>query len=500
MKRQRNSIQCKRTYTNDDEQLNGEKSNECENEACTQVNKLTIYFSVHTERKQYCSINATFKEGKIRVDCMSYEVVLGRNEKDRKRLGTKGCVLVGKHYVKMGETSSLSNEIYMDVSRSHVVFLCGKRGSGKSFSLAVIAEGMAALQKEVRKNIGVLIMDTMGIYWSMKYPNERMRELLEQWGMSPQGLDIQLYAPYGKVTDMQNEGIPVDEGFSIRPADISPSHWPALFELDPSSGTGALLESTADVLSKKGSFSIDEFIEAIENSGADKDTIRAAKNLLGSAQRWGLFYKQATPIHKMVEPGKITVLDISPYAATSSAWNVRALVIGIVGEQLFEYRMRARKAEEYKALKQALSYQSDSGNTEPVIWMLIDEAHEFLPREGKTPATDALVTILREGRQPGLSLILATQQPGKIHTDVMTQSDIIISHRITAKADTDALGMLTQSYMRAGLDVLLNELPRMKGAAVVLDDNNEKLYSMQVRPRISWHGGDDPDALRGVDE
>lgn len=45
--------------------------------------------------------------------------------------------------------------------------------------------------------------------------------------------------------------------------------------------------------------------------------------------------------------------------------------------------------------------------------MLLDEAHEFLPDTGKTAATDALVTILREGRQPGVSLILATQQPGK---------------------------------------------------------------------------------------
>jgi DNA helicase HerA-like ATPase len=132
--------------------------------------------------------------------------------------------------------------------------------------------------------------------------------------------------------------------------------------------------------------------------------------------------------------------------------------------------------------------------------MLIDEAHEFLPNTGSTPATDALVTILREGRQPGLSLILATQQPGKIHTDVMTQSDIVISHRITAQVDTQALGMLTQSYMQEGLGVLLRDLPRMKGAAIVLDDTNEKMYSLQVRPRVSWHGGDDPDALRGVEK
>ena len=68
------------------------------------------------------------------------------------------------------------------------------------------------------------------------------------------------------------------------------------------------------------------------------------------------------------------------------------------------------------------------------LQVVVDEAHEFMPNKGKTLATDPLVTILREGRQPGISLVLATQQPGKIHTDVMTQSDTIISHRITTTA------------------------------------------------------------------
>ena len=132
-----------------------------------------------------------------------------------------------------------------------------------------------------------------------------------------------------------------------------------------------------------------------------------------------------------------------------------------------------------------------------MVWLIIDEAHEFLPVEGKTAASDPLITILREGRQPGISLVLATQQPGKIHTDVMTQSDVILSHRITAKLDTDALGMLMQSYMRQGLDKYLDNLPREKGAAIILDDNNERMYPIRVRPRFTWHGGEAPQAIPG---
>ena len=77
----------------------------------------------------------------------------------------------------------------------------------------------------------------------------------------------------------------------------------------------------------------------------------------------------------------------------------------------------------------------------------------------------------------------------------MTQADTVIAHRLTAKIDVEALGTLMQSYMRKGLDQELNVLPGVKGAAVIFDDQNEKIYPMQVRPRFTWHGGEAPVAL-----
>jgi DNA helicase HerA-like ATPase len=116
--------------------------------------------------------------------------------------------------------------------------------------------------------------------------------------------------------------------------------------------------------------------------------------------------------------------------------------------------------------------------------------------KGTTPASKALITILREGRQPGISLVLATQQPGKIHTDVITQSDVVIAHRLTANIDVEALGLLMQSFMREGLDKQINILPRESGAAVVFDDANERIFPIRVRPRYTWHGGESPTAIK----
>ena len=132
----------------------------------------------------------------------------------------------------------------------------------------------------------------------------------------------------------------------------------------------------------------------------------------------------------------------------------------------------------------------------PLVWIFIDEAHEFLPKDSKTPATDALVQLLREGRQPGISLVLATQQPGQIHKDVMTQSDIVISHRVTAKPDIEALNQIMQTYLLESIRKSLDSLPSLKGSAIILDDNSERIYPMRMRPRFTWHGGEAPTAVK----
>ena len=120
----------------------------------------------------------------------------------------------------------------------------------------------------------------------------------------------------------------------------------------------------------------------------------------------------------------------------------------------------------------------------------------FLKKNEKTAATDALVTILREGRQPGISLILATQQPGEIHKDVITQTDIVISHRLTARRDLIALNSMMQSYLYGDMTKYFNILPRMRGSAIILDDNSEKIYPLQIKPKSTWHGGEAPTALK----
>lgn len=437
-----------------------------------------------------------------------FDIIVGRNESDREKYGDKGTILIGKHYVKMGRNTSLSNKIFLDVTRAHVFFIVGKRGSGKSYTMGVIAEGISDLPPEIKNNISVILLDTMGIYWTMKYPNQKDKQLLNDWGLNGKALDVKIYTPSGFFNDFKKKGIPTDFPFSIKPSELDSNDWCMSFGVEPNEPIGVIIEKIIYELNEKhkieGDFKISDILKMIENDkDSDLNTKNAAKNLFITASNWGIFEPEdssfkSVPLSDLAKGGQVTVLDLSCYATQPNSWNIKNLVVGLVAEKLFIQRMLARKDEEYQQIHKATNLFSDEDIKKfdfPMVWLVIDEAHEFLPHDGKTLATDPLVTILREGRQPGISLILATQQPGKIHTDVMTQSDVVIAHRITAKLDTEALGALMQSYMREGLVQQLDDLPRVKGAAIIFDDNNEKMYPMRLRPRLTWHGGEDPSAL-----
>ncbi len=428
---------------------------------------------------------------------MPYDIIIGRDDADKKRFGDKGLIYLGKGYVKMGNYTSLSNTILLDVARSHVILVAGKRGSGKSYSLGAIAEELANLKGEEKENIGSLIFDTMGIFWTMKFKNEKEKELLSEWNLKSKNLPCKVFVPYGYLEEYEERGIPVDKPFALKVSDIGIEDWLITFNLPLIDPIAVLIERVVGDL--EGDYGIDEIILALDTIRVRDEIKEAAKSLFYAAKTWGIFSKKgekATAVTDLITAGTTSILDLSPYNSVG-VFNIRALVIGLICRRLFQDRMQERKKEEIEAVHRGAEYLSfKQGREIPLIWLFIDEVHEFIGKGEKTAATDALIQLLREGRQPGISLVMATQQPGALHRDALTQSDIVISHRVTAKPDLDGLNEMMQSYLLESIRRYLDELPNLKGSAIILDDNSERIYPMRVRPRFTWHGGEAPTAVK----
>jgi DNA helicase HerA-like ATPase len=118
-------------------------------------------------------------------------------------------------------------------------------------------------------------------------------------------------------------------------------------------------------------------------------------------------------------------------------------------------------------------------------WLLIDEAHAFF----SGIAAPAIERILRRGRAPGVSLVAATQQPATISRAGITQSDLLLSHRLTAASDIEALRNVQPTYLEGSLT---ERLPENPGEVVVVDDTTESVHTVRIRRRVTPHGGTNP--------
>jgi len=118
-------------------------------------------------------------------------------------------------------------------------------------------------------------------------------------------------------------------------------------------------------------------------------------------------------------------------------------------------------------------------------WLLVDEAHAFF--DGV--AEPALERLLTRGRAPGVSLVLATQRPGTVPPVAVSQSDLLLAHRLTAESDIEALARARPSYLEGSLQ---ERLPSETGAVTVLDDATETVHVARIRERTTPHGGESP--------
>ncbi|NIO44416.1 MAG: DUF87 domain-containing protein [Candidatus Aenigmarchaeota archaeon] len=413
------------------------------------------------------------------------DIVIGREPEDFVVYDKKATVFLGKHIVGKGFNYHLTNPILMDVLRPHVILIVGKRGSGKSYSSAVIAEEITKLPDNVRQNLSCLLIDTMGIFWSMKNPNDRQLMQLTEWGLKPKGFDVKIIIPLGIKPYYEKYDISYDGVFAIKPSELSSADWALTFNINLYEPLGILLERVLRRLKGKD-YSIDDIINEIENDKrSDEKEKLSLENRFLSARGWGIFSQEAVHIEKFLEPGKVTVLDVSLQEI-----NVRSLMIGILCREIYQARTSARREEEISLMG------GEFAKGVPMTWITIDECHTYLPSEGKTAATNDLLTLLRQGRQPGISLVLITQRPNKIHEDAMSQADLVIAHRLTAKPDVDSLAAIMQTYLLSDIRKLLQDLPKSRGAALILDDNSERIFNVQVKPRQSWHAGESPVSLK----
>jgi len=92
--------------------------------------------------------------------------------------------------LNLGESLATGDPLAVDFDKSRRVLICGKTGSGKSYTLGVLVEELSKNQEVI-----ILIVDPQGIFWTMAQPNTPQEMELLKWDELPRGLKVNLLVP-----------------------------------------------------------------------------------------------------------------------------------------------------------------------------------------------------------------------------------------------------------------------------------------------------------------
>jgi DNA helicase HerA-like ATPase len=431
-----------------------------------------------------------------------------------------------------------NKNIWLDCEGAHAIYVMGKRRSGKTYTLGVIVEGLASNNwiKQGSKNQAIVMIDTMNVFITMPYNVEEVygesKELeeLKRWGLEKENFNIILFYPRG--TPLPPEGN--SREIAIKPSDLSAQDWAALFGFDTySDPIGQLisdlyekvvLEGYDDIrgnrINPKEDYSIDDLLNCIDNcqviaSGYHPDTIRAVKARFNAIKRLQIFSETGINLKEIFFPGQISILLLRDLEQ-----NLRSLLVGILVKKIMEFRSISDKYEriaavhekrfktlkeqsvEEKAKEEYQKYEEFLKEAEkglPRGWLVIDEAHNYIPAKGITPSGEPLKKYVNEGRNLGLSIVVATQNPSALDPSIRRNADILIIHSISMRDDISTAEGMINTFLPDSFEFgreriasrvfeqLVRSLPL--GYAVISNDRVNRLFVAKIRPRITVHGG-----------
>jgi len=430
--------------------------------------------------------------------------------------GTTNHILIGR----LAESGAIT-EVHLNVNRPLVIAIVGKRGSGKSYTLGSIAESLCTTKQStsignIKCDQAQLLFDTLGIFQWVGIPLSQdnasetvviQSQALKGWKVNNEELSTSVWIPTGTRDNWTPNS---HRDFSIPESLLSAEDLGYLLNLDVA--TDPMGQLVADVFIKvteehwsKGAGDHETAASLIQKmvecANSDEDIInlyrgetrRAITQRLLSVKRQAIFDRPGIPLDELLKAGQLSVVVLNKLADSIRLANLTSLIRAIMRS-----RIESSEFDKQRSISPTVNGQIIPSYDEwiPPCWVEIDEAQNILPSEHKTAATDSLVRLVREGRNYGISFVITTQQPSSIDQRIMAQVDIMIVHKLSVQFDIDYVcknirSRLPEEVTYGGVKLSVDDVIRSLdvGQALVSDSESDRAILMDVRPRISVHGG-----------
>jgi len=439
---------------------------------------------------------------------------------------------------KLAEYENMRANVWIDLNGAHAIYIMGKRRSGKTFTLGCITESLASNQwiRQGQEKQAILLLDTMNVFLTMPClvkdvfgKKSRDYKELEQWGLESEHLPVKLFYPKG--CPAPPEGI--SEELTLRACDLTGEDWASLFGVDTfSDPIGQLLSELYEWVALEGwqtrdgkdmpantNYHISNLLQCLnENPEVQRfelRTIEAVRRYLKAMARLPVFSEQGMDLKDLFKAGQISTVLLRDLD-----YNLRGLMIGTIVKKIMQYRSLSNtfelvadihkskyealknenEIEAAKALEKYEKYMERAKEGLPRGWIIIDEAHNYLPAKGIIASREPLKKYVNEGRNLGLSIVVATQQPSGLDPAIQRNADILIVHSMSMGDDIHTVEKMVNTFIPESVvydnrerittrvfDKLIRSLNL--GYAVVSNDRMSRIFPIKVRPRITVHGG-----------
>jgi hypothetical protein len=396
-------------------------------------------------------------------------------------------------------SSILDYSVWLDLSFPHVIGVFGTRGSGKSFDLGVLMECVVGVEEVITgvpPSSSVIVFDLQNQFWTLGLtPNPDLPEdsdhleILKYWGLSPIALgSTEIWLPAGCTTQL-----PSVREFRLAPESLNDADWLALLELERYTPMGQALIALLSVNTDRNPAILAErAIPSRPLASFQQGTIDGLRWRLEALSGSQLVGTPGIVVDDILVSGKTSVILLRDLQES-----LQTLAVGVL-TRLVSKRMSS--SHQAKRVARRYGHPYANQHIPDRLWLIIDEAHVVVPADATTAATNPVVEYVKRGRDSGLSMVFATQQPSAVDRKLMSQVDITLTHALGFDSDLQAaIGRMptrnTLSYELAGSrlssmgDVIRSLDP---GEAIIADAANGRAFLARLRPRLSAHGGHTP--------
>ena len=398
-------------------------------------------------------------------------------------------ILLGKNeppaqFGILGKMLNSNRLVGIDLDGCNTFSLFGVQGAGKSYTIGSVTEMVLKQFSNVNKLQAPLAsvifhysdsMDYAPEFTSMIYPNDEQSQLArlkEQYGAVADSVDdVILLTPESKVEQRKTEypGIEVYP-IAFDSSELQVKDW--MFLLGAMGNDSAYLRVLTQIMRTiRNDLSLKNIRRGVKtNSSLSTGQKELAEMRISFAEE---YIRDGEKLQRHLRPGRLIIVDLrDEFIQKDEALGLFVVMLNIFSSVMEVEGKRFNK------------------------FIVFDEAHKYMNNKD---LVGSITTAIREMRHKGVSIMIASQDPMSLPTEIIELSSVVILHRFNSpqwvkhmQKSITSLNTLTATEM-AQLGSGEAYIWAVKATDKAFTTRPVKI---QIRPRVTKHGGDTIQAVK----